>query len=101
VAGHDQRDLGKQDQEQRRPPAGRRSSERSRRPDGPARPPSALAGIFRVPDGEPVHALLAHIASLTPGERLWFQHAVVADDLVLAPHERLDDGTPAALQSTA
>jgi hypothetical protein len=60
-------------------------------------PPTALGRIFRVPDGEPVDALLAHIASLTPGERLWFEHAVLVGDTVLAPHERLDDGKPAAL----
>jgi hypothetical protein len=56
-----------------------------------------LARIFRVPDGEPVEALLAHIAGLTPGERLWFETGVVAGEQVLVPHERLDDGKPTAL----
>jgi hypothetical protein len=60
-------------------------------------PASALARIFAVPDGEPVEALMAHIAGLTPGERLWFETAIRAGDQVLVPYERLDDGTPAAL----
>jgi hypothetical protein len=66
-------------------------------PSPPAPRPTGLARIFRVPDGEPVEALLAHIASLTPGERLWFEAAIVAGDQVLVPVERLDDGKPAAL----
>jgi hypothetical protein len=59
--------------------------------------PRGLARIFRVPDGEPVESLLAHIAGLTPGERLWFEAGHVVGDHVLVPHERLDDGKPAAL----
>jgi len=60
-------------------------------------PPSGLARIFAVPDGEPVAALLAHISGLTPGERLWFEQGIRAGDRVLVPYERLDDGTPAGL----
>jgi hypothetical protein len=63
----------------------------------PAPRPTGLARIFRVPDGEPVEALLTHIAGLTLGERLWFEAGVVAGDQVLVPYERLDDGKPAAL----
>jgi hypothetical protein len=66
-------------------------------PPPPAPRPTGLTRIFRVPDGEPVEALLSHIAGLTPGERLWFEAGVVAGDQVLVPHERLDDGKPAAL----
>jgi hypothetical protein len=58
---------------------------------------TGLGRIFVVPDGEPVDALLTHIANLRPGERLWFEHAILAGDTVLAPHERLDDGKPARL----
>jgi hypothetical protein len=56
-----------------------------------------LGRIFAVPDGEPVETLLAHIAGLTPGERLWFETGVRVGDRVLVPYERLDDGKPAAL----
>jgi hypothetical protein len=56
-----------------------------------------LARIFAVPDGEPVETLLAHIAGLTPGERLWFEQGVRVGDRILVPYERLDDGKPAAL----
>jgi hypothetical protein len=59
--------------------------------------PSSLARIFVVPDGEPIAALLAHVASLTPGERLWFEQGVRIGDQVLVPYERLDDGKPATL----
>jgi hypothetical protein len=71
----------------------------TRAAEGPAAhwPRTGLARIFVVPDGEPVHALLTHIASLTPGERLWFEHAILAGDTVLAPHERLDHGKPGRL----
>jgi hypothetical protein len=44
-----------------------------------------------------VAALLAHVSSLTPGERLWFEQGVRVGDQVLVPYERLDDGKPAAL----
>jgi hypothetical protein len=66
-------------------------------PAPPAPPPSSLARIFTVPDGEPVGALLAHVSSLTPRERLWFETGVRAGDRVLVPVERDDDGTPAML----
>jgi hypothetical protein len=59
--------------------------------------PTALGRIFAVPDGEPVETLLAHIAGLTPGERLWFETGTRVGDRVLVPYERLDDGKPAAL----
>jgi hypothetical protein len=62
-----------------------------------AREPTGLARIFAVPDGEPVASLLAHIRSLTPGERCWFEAGVWVGDHVLVPYERLDDGKPAAL----
>src|SRR5437867_2334359 len=57
---------------------------------------TALNRIFVVPDGEPVHALLTHISSLSQGERLWFEQGVLAGDTVLVPHEALSD-TPAYL----
>jgi hypothetical protein len=63
------------------------------RPDE-AEPPSRstwLARVFEVPEGEPTHALLLHISSLTPGERLWFERGVVAGDTVLVAHEALSD----------
>jgi hypothetical protein len=66
-------------------------------PPAPAPPPSSLARIFAVPDGEPVGALLAHVSRLTPGERLWFEAGVRAGDRILVPVERGDDGTPAML----
>jgi hypothetical protein len=66
-------------------------------PTPPAPRPSSLARIFAVPDGEPVGALLAHVSSLTPGERLWFEAGIRAGDRVLMPVERGDDGTPATL----
>jgi hypothetical protein len=50
----------------------------------------------RVPEGEPTHALLEHIASLNPGQRLWFERGVLAGDTVVVPHEALFD-TPAFL----
>jgi hypothetical protein len=49
-----------------------------------------------VPEGEPIHAQLEHIASLSAGERLWFERGVLAGDTVLVPHEALSD-TPAFL----
>jgi hypothetical protein len=55
-----------------------------------------LHRTFVVPDGEPVDALMTHISSLAAGERLWFEHAVLAGDTVIAPHEVLCD-TPAFL----
>lgn len=38
-----------------------------------------------MPDGEPTDALLTHILSLTQGERLWFEQAVLAGGVVLMP----------------
>ncbi len=64
--------------------------------DGGEPKPTALHRIFVVPDGEPVQALMEHIASLSPGERLWFEQGVLAGDTVLVPHEALSD-TPAFL----
>lgn len=61
----------------------------------PARP-SWLARVFKVPDGEPINTQLEHIASLSGGERLWFERSVLAGDTVLVPHEALSD-TPAFL----
>jgi hypothetical protein len=55
-----------------------------------------LARVFRVPEGEPTHALLSHISSLSPGERHWFERGVIAGDTVLVAHEALSD-TPAFL----
>jgi hypothetical protein len=52
--------------------------------------------VFQVPEGEPTDALLSHISSLNPGERLWFERGVLAGDTVLVPHEALSD-TPAFL----
>ncbi|MBI4610868.1 MAG: DNA-processing protein DprA [Candidatus Rokubacteria bacterium] len=59
--------------------------------------PTALARIFVVPEGEPVHELLAHISGLSQGERLWFEQGVLIGDTVLAPHESCSDGKPARL----
>src|SRR5439155_1428007 len=54
---------------------------------GDAEPQStALHRIFVVPEGEPVHALLTHISSLSQGERLWFEQGVLAGDKVRTPH---------------
>jgi hypothetical protein len=64
--------------------------------DGASPARKALHRIFVVPDGEPVHALMAHISSLSAGERLWFEHGVLAGDTVVVPHEALSD-TPAFL----
>ena len=63
---------------------------------------SWLARVFRGRDGEPMQAQLAHIASLSAGERLWFERGVLDGDTVLAPHEALSDTpvmpmTPAGL----
>jgi hypothetical protein len=55
-----------------------------------------LAGVFQVPEGEPTHALLTHISSLSQGDRLWFERGIVGGDTVLVPHEALSD-TPALL----
>jgi len=52
---------------------------------------TALGRIFRVPEGEPVDALLTHISGLTQGERLWFEQGVLTGDTVLVPHEALCD----------
>lgn len=57
---------------------------------------TALHRIFVLPEGEPVDALMAHISSLSAGERLWFEHGVLAGDTVMVPHEALSD-TPAFL----
>jgi hypothetical protein len=65
-------------------------------PDDGEPKPTALHRIFVVPDGEPVHALMEHISSLSAGERLWFEQGVLAGDTVLVPHEAVSD-TPAFL----
>jgi hypothetical protein len=57
---------------------------------------SWLRRVFQVPEGEPTHALLSHISSLSPGERLWFERGVLAGDTVLVAHEAVSD-TPAFL----
>jgi len=57
---------------------------------------SWLGRVFHVEEGEPTHALLSHISSLSAGERLWFERGVLAGDTVLVPHEALAD-TPAFL----
>jgi hypothetical protein len=59
---------------------------------------SWLARVFQVPEGEPTHGLLEHIASLSPGERLWFERGVLAGDTVVVAHEALSD-TPAYLHA--
>ena len=65
-------------------------------PEEPDRRLTGLGLIFAVPEGEPVQGLLDHIASLSQGERLWFEQGLVAGDTVLIPHEALSD-TPAFL----
>jgi hypothetical protein len=63
----------------------------------PAEPkPTALHRIFVVPEGEPVEALMAHISSLSVGERLWFETGVLVGDTIMVQHEALSD-TPAFL----
>jgi len=57
---------------------------------------SWLGRVFQVPEGEPTHDQLEHIASLSQGQRLWFERGVVAGDTVLVPHEAVTD-TPAFL----
>ncbi len=57
---------------------------------------TALHRIFVVSDGQPVEALMAHISSLSAGERLWFETGVLAGDTVMVQHEALSD-TPAFL----
>jgi hypothetical protein len=64
--------------------------ERSRR--------SWLSRVFEVPEGEPTDAQLAHIASLSPGERLWFERGVLVGGTVVVPHEALSD-TPVFLDT--
>jgi hypothetical protein len=46
-----------------------------------------------VPAGEPTDIQLAHIASLSPGERLWFERGVPVGGTVVVPHEALSDTT--------
>jgi len=57
---------------------------------------SWLGRVFCVPEGEPTHGQLEHIASLSAGQRLWFERGVLAGDTVLVPHEAVTD-TPAFL----
>ncbi len=58
----------------------------------------SLREIFRVPDtGSPVHDTMTHIASLSQGDRLWFERCEVLGEKVLAPHENATDGKPSAL----
>jgi hypothetical protein len=59
---------------------------------------SWLARVFEVPEGEPTHGLLEHSASLSPGERLWFERGVLAGDTVVVAHDALSD-TPALLHA--
>jgi hypothetical protein len=67
-----------------------------REPEPVEAKPTPLARVFVVPDGEPTQAVMAHISSLSPGERRWFEEAVLVGDTVLMSHERLSD-TPAFL----
>jgi hypothetical protein len=57
---------------------------------------SWLARVFEVPEGEPTEAQLGHIASLSQGERVWFERGVLVGGTVVVPHEALSD-TPAFL----
>jgi hypothetical protein len=59
---------------------------------------SWLGRVFQAPEGEPTHAQLEHIASLSQGERLWFERGVRAGDIVVVAHEALSD-TPAFLHT--
>jgi hypothetical protein len=59
---------------------------------------SWLARVFQVPEGEPTHALLEHISSLSAGERLWFERGALAGGTVVVAHEALSD-TPAYLHT--
>ena len=80
----------------RRAPSDRCTRSGGIRSRGTHRGPSWLARVFHVPAGEPTHAQLEHIASLSAGERLWFERGILAGDTVLVPHEALSD-TPAFL----
>jgi hypothetical protein len=71
-------------------------AEASGGPDEPEVKLTQLGRIFTVAEGEPVQAVLAHIATLSQGERLWFEQGMVAGDTVLIPHEALSD-TPGYL----
>jgi len=65
-------------------------------------PLRSLRAIFLIPDsGSPVHDTMVHIAALGQGDRLWFERCTVVGDRVLAPHEHLTDGKPAALSIPA
>jgi hypothetical protein len=60
-------------------------------PDEPERKLTQLGRIFAVPEGEPVQGLMDHIATVSQGERLWFEKGIAAGDTVLIPHEALSD----------
>ena len=64
--------------------------------DDPAPKVTELRRIFVVPEGEPMHSLMAHISSLSGGERLWFEQGLLVGEMVVMPHEAVSD-TPAFL----
>jgi hypothetical protein len=64
---------------------------RARRPRGGRRGLGACGAPRSLAAPGARHALLSHIAPLTPGERLWFERGVVAGDTVLVAHEALSD----------
>ncbi|MBI1957948.1 MAG: hypothetical protein HYS36_01815 [Candidatus Rokubacteria bacterium] len=62
----------------------------------PARGSPGWTGSSRCRKGSPPTPSLAHIASLSQGDRLWFQRGILVGDTVVVPHEALS-GTPAFL----
>ncbi len=55
-------------------------------PQAPESWRSWLVRVFHVAEGEPTHTLLEHIASLSAGQRLWFERGVLVGDTVVVPH---------------
>jgi hypothetical protein len=58
-----------------------------------------LREIVRIPAGGgcPVHESFVHVASLSQGDRLWFERCEVAGDTIVAPHPNESDGRPSFL----
>lgn len=68
--------------------------------------PSALRPlqeIVTVPSttGMPVEDTMAHISTLSQGDRLWFEQCEVVGDKIVAPHENVSDGRPSFLSVPA
>ncbi|MDD5559017.1 hypothetical protein [Candidatus Methylomirabilis sp.] len=74
-------------------------------PDPPESPSpfKSLPEIVRIPaeGGCPIHETFVHVASLSQGDRLWFERCEVAGDTIVAPHLNDSDGRPAFLSVPA